>query len=67
MTPRRPPPRDKSEVRSLRFSTINVVLGIAGLLALILGYWLLGRGSITAAPLLLVLGYVVLLPAAIIR
>jgi hypothetical protein len=67
MTARRPPPRDASDVRSLRFSAINLVLGIAGLLALVAGYWLLGRGSITAAPLLLVLGYVVLLPAAIIR
>lgn len=56
-----------ADVRSLRFSTVNVVLGIAGLAALVAGYWLLGRGSITAAPLLLVLGYVVLLPAAIIR
>ena len=32
-----------------------------------LGYYLLGQGSITLAPVLLVLGYVVLLPLAIIR
>jgi len=32
-----------------------------------LGYWLLSRGDITAAPLLLVLGYVVVVPLAIIR
>lgn len=51
----------------LRFGPVNVVLGIAGLLALVVGYWLLSRGSITLAPLLLVLGYVVLLPLAIIR
>lgn len=51
----------------LRFGPVNLVLGIAGLLALIVGYWLLSRGSITLAPLLLVLGYVVLLPLAIIR
>ena len=36
------------------------------LLCLTLGYWLLAQGSVTAAPLLLVLGYVVLLPMAII-
>jgi uncharacterized membrane protein len=51
---------------ALRFTRVNAVLGVAGLLALALGYWLLAQGSITAAPLLLVLAYVVLLPLAII-
>ena len=51
---------------SLRFSRINLVLGGAALLALALGYILLANGSITAAPLLLVLGYVVLVPLALI-
>jgi len=50
----------------LRFSTINGILGLAGILTVALGYFLLSSGSITAAPLLLVLGYVVLLPLAII-
>lgn len=51
----------------LQFTAVNAAFGVAGLLALVLGYWLLSRGSITAAPLLLVLGYVVLLPLAIIK
>ena len=51
---------------SLQFSAVNAALGGAGLAALALGYWLLAQGSITAAPLLLVLGYVVLLPLALI-
>ena len=51
---------------SLRFSRVNAILGAAGLLALVLGYLLLADGSITAAPLLLVLGYVVLVPLALI-
>ena len=51
---------------ALAFSTINVVLGVAGLIALALGYFLLSQGSITAAPILLVLGYVVLVPLALI-
>jgi hypothetical protein len=51
---------------SLKFSTINVVLLVLGLASIVAGYALLARGSITAAPLLLVLGYAVLLPAAII-
>ena len=50
----------------LRFSSINGILGLAGILTVALGYFLLSKGSITAAPLLLVLGYVVLLPLAII-
>jgi hypothetical protein len=50
----------------LRFSTVNGILGAAGILTVALGYLLLSKGSITAAPLLLVLGYVVLLPLAII-
>lgn len=52
---------------ALKFTKVNAFFGVAGLVALTLGYWLLARGSITAAPLLLVLGYVVLLPMAIIR
>jgi hypothetical protein len=51
---------------SLRFSRVNLILGAAGLVALALGYVLLAQGSITAAPLLLVLGYVFLVPLAII-
>jgi hypothetical protein len=51
---------------SLRFSPRNAILAAAGLLSIVVGYVLLAQGSITAAPLLLVLGYVVLLPLAII-
>ncbi len=54
------------ESQTLRFSARNLVAGAAGLLVLAAGYWLLAQGSITAAPLLLVLGYVVLLPMAIL-
>lgn len=61
--------RDASVERApgrLRFTRVNGVLGAAGLAAVVLGYVLLAQGSITAAPLLLVLGYVVLLPLALI-
>jgi hypothetical protein len=51
---------------SLKFSTINAVLLVLALAAIVLGYVLLSGGSTTAAPLLLVLGYAVLLPLAII-
>ena len=43
------------------------MLGVAGLACLALGYLLLSRGSITAAPLLLTAAYLVLLPMAIIK
>ena len=52
---------------ALKFTRVNAMLGAGGLAALTAGYWLLAQGSITTAPLLLVLGYVVLLPMAIIR
>jgi hypothetical protein len=51
---------------SLQFSAINGILGAAGILTVALGFFLLSQGSITAAPLLLVLGYLILLPLAII-
>lgn len=59
--------RSWSETPSLQFSRINALLALAGLLSLVMGYWTLSLGSTTLAPLLLVLGYVVLLPLAIFR
>lgn len=50
----------------LQFGVKNAVFGAAGLAALVAGYALLGQGSITLAPLLLVLAYVVFLPLAIL-
>ena len=59
--------RKKAEPAALKFTKENGILAAAGVFCLALGYWLLAQGSITAAPLLLVLAYVVLLPMAIIR
>ena len=56
----------RRDADSLRFSRKNGILGLAGLLVIVLGYTLLAQGSITAAPLLLVLGYLVLLPLALV-
>jgi hypothetical protein len=50
----------------LQFSAVNGILAVAGILTVAAGYYLLSLGSITAAPLLLVLGYVIFLPLAII-
>lgn len=57
----------ENQAAPLQFTKVNAIFLVAGLAALVAGYGLLSRGSITAAPLLLVLGYVVLLPLAIIR
>ena len=52
---------------SLRWSPVNYALLAAGLVAIAVGFVLLARGSTVAAPLLLALGYVVLVPLGIIR
>jgi hypothetical protein len=62
-------PKDEGIVpshQSLQFSARNLAFGLGGLASLVLGYWLLANGSITLAPVLLVLGYVVLIPLALI-
>ncbi|MBI4539012.1 MAG: hypothetical protein HY704_05815 [Gemmatimonadetes bacterium] len=67
MSPRKPQARGAEDRRpSLRFSAINLALVLAGLVSITIGYLLLAQGSVAAAPLLLVLGYVVLLPLGII-
>lgn len=49
-----------------RWGTANSALLALGVLALVAGYMALARGSITLAPVLLVTGYCVLIPAALL-
>jgi hypothetical protein len=51
---------------AVRFSLRNWILLAAGLLAVVLGFVTLSGGSTVAAPLLLMLGYLVLIPLGII-
>jgi len=51
---------------SLRFSPINGIFLALGFAAITAAYVLLARGSTVGAPLLLVLGYGVLIPLGII-
>ena len=44
----------------------NTLLLTGGLAVLAVGYWVLSRGSITLAPVLLVLGYCGLIPASLL-
>lgn len=57
----------KQRPPSLRWTPVNYAFMGSGLAALTVGYLLLSGGSVTAAPLLLALGYVVLIPIGIIR
>lgn len=55
-----------AERAALRFSAINGVLLAAGFASITIGYTMLAKGSNVAAPLLIVLGYAVLIPLGII-
>ena len=57
-------PRAK-EKAILPFTSKNYILFAIGLLVIVIGYITLGYGSITLAPILLVLGYCVIIPVAI--
>jgi hypothetical protein len=61
-----PEERKDTEPRGFAFAPINYALFGAALAVIIAGYVLLGRGSVTAAPMLLALGYIVLGPAALL-
>ena len=64
-------PRSRGPARpatpTLSFSRINAILLGSAAASIALGYLLLARGSMTLAPILLVLGYCVLLPVGIIK
>ena len=51
---------------SLGFGKLNYTLMAVGLGLIVLGYIFLASGSITMAPILLVLGYCVVLPVALL-
>ena len=51
---------------TLRFSALNLALLGLALAAILFGFSLMAGGSTVAAPLLLVLGYAVLVPAGLI-
>lgn len=51
----------------LRFSKLSLMLFAGAFVSLFLGFALLIIGDIHIAPILLVLGYLILIPAAIIK
>lgn len=48
------------------WGAMNSALLTLGLILILVGYFALSKGSITLAPLLLVAGYVVVVPAALV-
>jgi hypothetical protein len=59
------PKRERRE-GSLAMGSRNVLMLFGGIVIIMMGYFLLSRGSITAAPALLVIGYCVVVPLSII-
>ena len=59
-------PQKTARVEMVRFGPKNYVLGGLGLLLIVFGFVTLAAGSITLAPILLVLGYCVVVPVAIL-
>ncbi len=59
-------PNSNSEEFKWPFGARNYIFFGAAMVSIILGYITLGQGSITLAPILLVLGYCVLVPVSLI-
>ncbi|MDI6839459.1 MAG: hypothetical protein QMD71_01170 [bacterium] len=55
----------KGEVRRIKLGLRNWILILLGVLFILVGYLTLSKGSLTLAPILLVLGYCVLIPVGI--
>jgi hypothetical protein len=66
----RPQARPKAQTRvarpNIQFKPKNWILLGVGILTIIAGYLFLSQGSITLAPILLVGGYCILIPVAIL-
>jgi hypothetical protein len=62
MSQKAKPRRPAAKAGDLRFGPRNYAILGAALVSILAGFLLLSRGSITAAPVLLVLGFCVLVP-----
>jgi hypothetical protein len=60
------PAQKMAKRHMIQFGVKNYIVGGAGLLSVLLGFVSLAKGSITLAPILLVLGYCVLMPVGIL-
>ena len=60
------PAKERQDQVKWPFGKRNYLVFALALVVIIIGYVTLGQGSITLAPILLVLGYCVLIPVALI-
>ncbi len=59
--------RKKSKAQPLPFDSTSYILFGSGVLAIFIGFILMLKENITLAPILMVLGYCVIIPIAIFR
>lgn len=57
---------NKEKKRELPFKKINYLIFLVGFICIAVGFLFLAKGDITISPILLVLGYCVLIPVAIL-
>ncbi len=60
------PASSQSRQNTAPFSTINYILFAVGLVIITAGWFLLRAGHISVSPIMLILGYCVIIPVAII-
>jgi len=58
---------EKIMAERLTFSKTSIFIFAAAIGLILAGYLLMSRGDITVSPLLLVIGYVILIPLAILK
>ncbi|MDD3804275.1 MAG: hypothetical protein PHW02_07845 [bacterium] len=59
--------KSETPVGKLSFSKTSILIFTAALISILAGYILMSAGDITLSPALLVLGYVILIPVAILK
>ena len=59
--------KSETPVGKLSFSKTSILIFGAALISILAGYILMSAGDITLSPALLVLGYVILIPVAILK
>jgi len=57
---------DRGSIEEAPLTTLNYILFIAGLVVITAGWFLLRAGHVSISPILLVLGYCVMIPLGII-
>jgi len=59
--------KNETSSGNIKFSKTSLMIFASALIAIIAGYLLMSGGDITISPILLVAGYVVLIPLAILK